>query len=81
MNHEHSNRYVTVMRFAYGLWTAIWVGFMAAILVFAADWGSAVTLCSIFTVIDIWIFMKYSRKVKQAVEEYTKNTESLIPHP
>ena len=72
MKQEYINRYVKVMRFAFGLVTAIWVGYMAAVVVFAADWGSAVALCSIFIVGYIWIYIKYRRKVKLAVEEYTK---------
>ena len=68
-------RYKKVMGFVYGIWTLIWLGFVAAVIVFAADWQSALTLICIFAVGYALVYFRYRRNVERAVEEYRKRFE------
>ena len=69
---ENIDRYRKVMRFGFGIYTLIWLGLMAAVIVYAPDWQSALALLCILTVSYIWIYFRYRRNVRQAVEGYRR---------
>ena len=69
---KNIDRYRKVMRFGFGIYTLIWLCLMAAVIVYAADWQSALALLCILTVSYIWIYFRYRRNVRQAVEGYRR---------